>query len=440
MDNLPEKRLIDQLDALSIDTLARTCGLESAYTKKIHARDFLLSFLMLYNNGFNTLENWAAQIALLCGELVSKQAVSLHFDDRHVAFFTHTCEALLARRCCQQAAVGAMPLFASFPRVLLEDSTCFSVHSRLASCFPSSFSKQGDAATARLQLVYDLKAEHFVSFDLQAYRDNDQKHAPCILEHAETGDLLIRDLGYFSLAVLRKLHHRGVSFLSRLRYRVQVLDPKTRQAIDLVEYVKQPRLQQQGYMDEKVLLGAQEQFELRLVGVRLCEEHAAERRRKAKQDRHTRSRHNEHYLAWLSWQFFITNVEGSVWSPDHVQAAYRLRWRIEILFKSMKGSFHTAEMLKDHMLSYNRVVMTLTGMLIYWLLVVQPWYRYFEGRLGCGRLSLIKFSMWVRLNLVQILLRGDLGCYTNMVERYCSYGKYRKRKNFGQLLMADLFP
>jgi hypothetical protein len=322
----------------------------------------------------------------------------------------------------------------------LEDSTCSSVHRGLAARFPSSFSKRGDAATARLQLLYDLKAEHFVSFDLQAYRDNDQKHAPRILGRAEPGDLLLRDLGYFSLAVLRQLHHRGVSFLSRLRYRVQVLDPKTRRGIDLVEYVKQPLLAQQDYVDTAVLLGAHEQFEARLVGFRLPEEHAARRRRKAKHERHTRTRHSAHYMEWLSWQFFITNVDGSVWSEGEVKAAYRLRWRIEVLFKSMKGGFHTAEMLSERALSYNRVVMTLTGMLIYWLLIVQPCYRYYEARLGRGLLSLLKFGMWLRLNLAQILLRGDLSCYTSMVERYCSYGKYRKRKNFGQLLMADSFP
>ncbi len=73
-------------------------------------------------------------------------------------------------------------------------------------------------------------------------------------------------------------------------------------------------------------------MKLRVVAIKLPPEVAENRRRKAKQDRHSKSNHSQDYLYRLGGGIFVTNVPVDVWTPTQVAQAYRLRWRIEIIF------------------------------------------------------------------------------------------------------------
>jgi IS4 transposase len=42
----------------------------------------------------------------------------------------------------------------------------------------------------------------------------------------------------------------------------------------------------------------------------------------------------------LAWNIFVTSVPDSIWSSETVGRVYRVRWRIEIIFKSWKSYFH----------------------------------------------------------------------------------------------------
>ena len=43
------------------------------------------------------------------------------------------------------------------------------------------------------------------------------------------------------------------------------------------------------------------------------------------------------HLFLMSWNIFLTNVPDSIWAPKTLAAVYRLRWRIEIIFKTWKS-------------------------------------------------------------------------------------------------------
>ncbi|MCK4486253.1 MAG: transposase [Desulfobacterales bacterium] len=40
---------------------------------------------------------------------------------------------------------------------------------------------------------------------------------------------------------------------------------------------------------------------------------------------------------WLHFGFYVTNVERDVWSAKVIGTIYRIRWRIELIFKSWKS-------------------------------------------------------------------------------------------------------
>lgn len=62
-------------------------------------------------------------------------------------------------------------------------------------------------------------------------------------------------------------------------------------------------------------------------------------RQKAKEKGYTPSKA---HLELLAWNLFITNVPGTVWTPETVVKVYPIRWQIELIFKSWKSHCHLA--------------------------------------------------------------------------------------------------
>src|SRR2546422_4094099 len=112
---------------------------------------------------------------------------------------------------------------------------------------------------------------------------------------------------------------------------VKFYDPRTGQELNLPA-----ELRRQGYFDRQVLLGSQK-VGVRLVAVPVPEAVANERRRKAKQNRDQRCHPNAQRLFLLGWNLLITNVPRSIWPAKVVAAIYRMRWRIEMIFKAWKS-------------------------------------------------------------------------------------------------------
>lgn len=227
-------------------------------------------------------------------------------------------------------------VFRPFGRVLIQDSTQIRLPDHLALFFPGPANQnRKNGAALKIQTVYDLQGESFPYFGLSGFTRTDQAASADILSVAKPGDLVLRDLGYFSSAVFQKLLDRGIHFLSRLRQNVSIIDPDTLKPIDLLRM-----LRRDGSFDQQVLLGAQQRVPVRLVALPVPEQVANLRRRKAKNHRDRRRNPSKHNLEILGWNIFVTSVDSSIWSPQTVQKVYGIRWRIEIIFKSWKSHFN----------------------------------------------------------------------------------------------------
>lgn len=433
MINIQNKQLCARLDALNLDAWARKCRVDTGYTKKIRGRDLLQGFLLMHAQQGASLEDWAGCIEGFSGRPVSKQALFQRCTEKHVRFFERVCTEALQQRVGPEAdAVG--PALRSFRHVFVEDSTCIGLDRSLSEAFPSSYTKGADAATARLQLRVDLQQERITDFHIGSYRDNDQSYSRNILTEAGPGDLVIRDMGYFSLPTFQALADQGSFFLSRLRYGVVLSDRETGRRIELLEKgglltTGDPT---RDTIDLKVQIGAKTPVPVRLIGRRVPEEVAAERRRKAKSDRHGRANHGAEYLRWLDWNFFVTNVGLKRWTAETASAVYRLRWRIEVVFKTLKSCFRAATQLEKRRMSACRVRLTILGWLIYSALVLEPTYRYFAAQLSPrGKaLSLLKYGRWLRIHYVEMLLEESLASFTDRVARHCVYEVRHDRSSY----------
>jgi len=318
-------------------TLAQQCGFTRRKARKLTPLLFVQATLLLVSQSTVSLRRWAALAGVL-GELcLSKQALWERISGRAVAFLQAVLALVLARR-LQLPAAARPAALASFRRVLVQDSTTIKLTPKLAAAFPGSRNQRGaNHGQLKIQALYDLLAQRFVTFSLSGFNRNDQAAAGDVRRVVQAGDLVLRDLGYFVVASLQQIAQAGAFFLSRLRLDTGLLDPRTGQSLNLLGQLKR-----HGQFDGEVLLGAS-QLRVRLVAVKLPAAVAAERRRKARQNRDGRCRPNARHLALLGWAIFVTNVPRTVWRAKTLAQVYGLRWRIETIFKAWKSHFRMTE-------------------------------------------------------------------------------------------------
>jgi hypothetical protein len=110
------------------------------------------------------------------------------------------------------------PLLATakvFQRILIKDSICFQIDESLAASYPGSGSS-GSATAVRIQFEYDLLNGHINDLSVQAFNDQDATNSIETLELTQPGDLIICDLAYMNLGVIKRRIAKGASLLCRL--------------------------------------------------------------------------------------------------------------------------------------------------------------------------------------------------------------------------------
>ena len=144
------------------------------------------------------------------------------------------------------------------------------------------------------------------------------------------------------LKVFQKLDQLGAFFLSRAKHGLNFYDPKTGQKLDLIK-----QLRAVARLDQLVLVG-EEKVLLRLVAEPVSVAVANERRRQAHKNRDKRLKPGPERLFLMGWNIFLTNVPAHVWPPQALFWVYRLRWRIEIIFKAWKSQLRFSELKKSN--------------------------------------------------------------------------------------------
>lgn len=328
-------RLQAQLRQTNLDGLARQCGFLQRLPRKIPILSFVLALVALAAETTLSLERVAAVVALAAGLSYSKQALHQRLGLRLELFLAQVGTTLF-----QQISrpIRTQGCFKHFQRVLLHDSTVQTLPHHLAKAFPGSANAKRRFAAVKLQLVCDLLQSQVLHLSLSGFTRNDQAASPDILKLLRPGDLIIRDLGYFVLEVLEQIHLKGAFFLSRFRHGVAVFDPQSGRPLDLARLLRPGQS-----WDRQVLLGA-EGVAVRLVAHPVPEAVANQRRRKVRTNRDRRCTPSRERLYLLGWNIFVTNVPPQVWPLQAIPSIYRLRWRIEIIFKAWKSHLRLREL------------------------------------------------------------------------------------------------
>jgi len=240
-------------------------------------------------------------------------------------------------------------LLKPFGRVYLLDSTYISLPESLSALWEGS---GGDASEAgmKLQLMIDYKSGNYVNIVPTNGITPDQSYIMEAVKLVTQGELIIDDLGYFNTDALFDLSEKGGYFLSRLNHQVCLYKEDESKALikfDLVKELKKAQKRGIGSCEFEVwLIKENTRMKVRVIAERMPDNVAKERRRKARQNAKKKGyTPTDKHLFLLSWGLYITNVPVDIWETKSVSIVYRLRWQIELVFKSWK-SYHGLTFLK----------------------------------------------------------------------------------------------
>jgi hypothetical protein len=392
--------------------------------RKITPLRLVTAALLLISQPQISLTVLAVLLGLLSAQTVSKQAVDERLDPAASRFLKEVLGAALAS-CLQGSKAWLQKASWPFARILVQDSSTIKLNEKLAAVYPGGANQHGQTpGVLRLQAVFDLLSQRWLSFALSPYVRNDQKASPDLLPLVQKNDLVLRDLGYFAVRVLEQIAQRSAFFLSRFYFRTAVFDLNG-QPIDLLD-----RLRHKGQLDQWVQLGVREKMRVRLVALPVPGHVADERRRKARAHLQNRCQLSQAYLALQNWTLFVTNVPAEVLSAQQVMALYGQRWQIEIVFKSWKSHFNleavsssTTRQLLEVALYGKLLFITLTHPLTSPLLAVtlddatlRPYSR-------------LKVSLLTSQCLLSVVFEhGGINVGEGLARQMHYHGRYEKRK------------
>lgn len=411
--------LQEKIASSQVDQLAQETGFTRRAPRKVTPSGFVLTACLFALQTGGSLAAFAQLWAMHHQQTLSKQAVHKRCSTAAVAFLQTVLQSILRSLITQPGLPS--PLAGRFGRILIQDSTNLALPNKLASIFPGPANQRSkNQSSLKIQATLDLLQNQWVRFHLSPFTCNDQSASPQILEGIQPKDLIIRDLGYLVLDVLKQIQQCGAYFLSRWRYGVLVRLSASGEKADLVKLFGASAL-----WEGSVLLG-HEKLAVRLIAVRLNETLAAERRRKARSNRDRRLNHTPEHMKLLGWNIFITNVPPEVLGADVLIKLYELRWRIEIIFKAWKSNF-----CLDHVPngSAEQVLMVVLGKLI-WI----AWFSVQFAQLVAQKLnvSILKLADWWS-KFAPLIFQPNPTTSANLRQLmiyYCRYDKRRKRPNF----------
>lgn len=438
------KKFVDNFQARfqlhEIEEVARKTEFVKRKPKKISPMNFLISLFLSVFNGKNTYSNKAKNVASLINDTVSKQAVAKRTKRETVAWLKEILWLTLIKISnIQHENIFNTKIFSPFNRVILNDSTNISVPAKLYEIFSGSKNQtHKTTATLKIQGYIDILREQFCHFDITPYNKNDQKASHDIFDIAQPFDLIIRDLGYFSLEVFKKIVQNSIFFLSRLKSNTTIFLTDGKTKINLLSYLKKHNSLE--YIDLNILLGKKVKLPVRLVANKLPKKVAEKRRQKQKQHPDRRRNISKENLELLGWEIYITNVLPTVWDAKTICEVYRLRWRIEIIFKSWKSFFQITDVPEAKLecvechIYFTLIAITLFHSHLY---VRTMEYAYLKYGIFISILKFYNYFNEQAWNLVSIFTEPN--GFKNFLEQavyYCAYEKRNKRISYPHRLMA----
>ena len=321
-----------------LDQLAKITG----FIKRSGGEITAFSFMYIVSFGF--LGNGEIALTYLVSGLrthfkvvVTPQALSKRINSAaSVKFLKKVLNKLLAVQLKIGLKNSFSELFEMFNGIYLQDSSQITLNETLSE----DFRGQGGGASSsalKLDFIYDIANFLVYGIKITSATINDQTNTKEILRFIKARSLVIRDLGYFTITVLKSIQDKAAYYITRLSIGTHVyLNSEDEEPLDVPKFLKKLNDVGNDSLNIKIYVGKLEKFETRLVAEKVPLDVAKQRIARFKKDR--KKDPSKYYVEWCGFSIFITNIPETMFSGKMILALYKIRWQIELLFKNLKSN------------------------------------------------------------------------------------------------------
>lgn len=411
--NLINSRVNNFFEKMNLESIARKTKYlmrESPITPFI----FLYAFSMQLFATAISMDLLAIQLNTIFCTNITGQALCLRMGQKKSVKFLKACfEECLNMQLQATFSNSLNDVFSMFKGIILEDSTTITLNERVKNL--KGCGGAGSKSSLKLNWVFNMCCYAAVAVDLYSGSIPDQKNATKNIKFTKRGMLIIRDLGYFTVAALKEIVKKSAYYLSRvpkgsyLYHNIDDIDP-----IDISTFFKKIT-QKSKSVKIPIFIGKVERFSTYLVLAKVPKWVLNQRIKQYKKNNSAKKPSDE-YITWARYSVFCTNIPDELFqnhfSSDEasnivkvIKEIYKVRWQIELIFKKFK-SIIKLNVIKAK--SKERVFCLVYGKLISIMLTLMV-LSYTMSHKYMGReASLWKITAWLAADgrLAKAILTG----------------------------------
>jgi len=413
--------------------------------RKLNAYNFFLSL------SFGSLKSKTITLSSIVETMsgnISIAGVHERFNGEACKFFERVYEHCFKKVTSNMDGID-VGIVNKFNRVNIVDSTSWKIPAKLKETFAGC-----NEAGCKVQIMTDYKSGAMQLLDITEETYNDQKYATNrIGDYVEKNDLILMDMGYCITAGVRAIKEKGGYFISRFNYHAINLYIKRASEFLIVDLIDITRRFGTGNPVLEIDCwcgGSKDKVKVRILGVKLPEKEANERRRKIRIKAKKRGTSpTKKTLELSSWSFFITNIpkEKGLSAKDIIRF-YPVRWNIEIFFKQMKSilNIHRTEVkTNEYRLRCEVLGKCILAMVISYCYGIARNYTWDKTGMEISFEKTVKLFKRTGSSLVVMLLVGSMKKIEEFI-RYmlifivhtCKKNRQKSRKNTLDVLIEKV--
>lgn len=312
-----------------LEPIARKTQLITRESKRFSASSFLLALFKSVTTGHASYNEVAGTLHECSSLPMSRQALSKRISESSVKFM----KDVLALALKQQWVDVPLLQTIHFNRVIIEDSSQCKLHKKNHQNFPGHGNSKAESSGCKVDLSFDLLTGSPVHQILDKATMQDKTLGKEIVNKVEPGDLVLRDMGYFSVPEFQRIEAKKAFWQSRLPANINTFMESGETLDDFLKSCSTDKV------DVTVRLLDKNGQSVRLIAIRaaanIAEKKRRERRAKAQEKGKTPT---SKALLRDGWHLMVTNVKEAQLDTATLAALYAVRWQIEITFRAWKQS------------------------------------------------------------------------------------------------------
>jgi hypothetical protein len=416
--------IIDVLSRKEINRIAKESGFVKL-NSPLGGTQFLK--LLMHNSEQNTNLSLNALCAMLSDVEdieISKQGLDCRFSSKSIDFIKTILKVFMEKTLSEsKERKGEDNTWMSlFERVLVKDGTRFCLPDKLKEQL-KGFGGAGSGAGICVQYEFDLKTNSVIDLQDTSANVTDSKNATETKDNIKPGDLILRDLGYYKLDILKYINDTNAYFITKLNPQTTVYEIINDEFVKLnfEELKKRFDKLKCTQLEINVVIGTDAKIPVRMIIERVSDEIYNERIRKTnKENKKKGYKMRQEYKSRQYFSCFVTNIEKDKLSAQSIRRIYRLRWQVEIVFKTWKSVYKIHE---TQSMKYERWMTLFYAR----MLLIQIHWRIFSCAVS------IKYKQSERL-LSKLKCMKTLQIRASKITEMISQSKVKIQKNIDKLV------